>query len=95
MTRDELLRLRRPHLVALHGLTDDDPKKIGLVLGDSRVPGKVRIATYSVQGRCWSTPHAETIESLQGPAPADWKATKAARRTWELGRRPFGVGGRP
>lgn len=54
-------------------------RKVYLSLGPSRVPGKIRIATWSHQAKAWSNPHTKHVIDLC-PAPEDWPQTKAVKR---------------
>lgn len=55
-------------------------RRVYRVIGPSRVPGKVRIETWSHAGKSWSLPH--TIESSKlAPAPEDWPQTRAAAKS--------------
>lgn len=66
-----------PRAMAMHGETPQ--RKVYVVIGPSRVPGKVRLSTWSHAGRRWCTPQT-WIASWLCPAPDDWPQTQAARR---------------
>ena len=67
-------------------LTPPAQRKVYLVLGPSRVPGKIRICTWSHAAKDWSLPYAALADNYC-PAPSDWPQTKAAKR-WVHDRNP-------
>lgn len=87
MTYDELRALPRPALVATRGLTKG-MRRVAVVLGDSRVPLKVRISVWRHASRRWTNPHAVFVAELEGAAPGSWPATRAAARARAAGDRP-------
>lgn len=54
-------------------------RKVYLVLGPSKVAGKIRIATWSHATKSWSLPRAAAEDSF-APAPDFWPQTKAAQQ---------------
>ncbi len=55
-------------------------RKVALVLGPSKVPGKVRIQVWQHGPKRFSKPEAEFIANIIGHASPDWPQTGAARR---------------
>lgn len=83
--------MKKLELVALTYEFQGKPiKKVALVLGDSRAPGKVRLSVWSQSGRSWAAPRAYPRDVVAGPVPESWPQGRAARRAFESGNRPRG-----
>jgi hypothetical protein len=54
-------------------------RKVYLVLGPSRKPGKIRVCTWSHASKDWSQPYA-ALADIYSPAPEDWPQTKAVKK---------------
>lgn len=79
------------NLVQLNrGFGDNTIRKIAAVLpATARTPvDKTRISVWSHSGKSWSNPKCVAAVLIVGPAPEDWKQTRAARKAIAEGRRP-------
>jgi hypothetical protein len=64
--------------IAGYGTRETPLRKVAAVIGPSRSPGKVRAAIWSQSSQSWSTVRALEESRILGPAPKEWRQTRAA-----------------
>lgn len=64
-------------------LTNRSVFKIGLVIGPSKVPGKIRVCPWQNASRSWSEPQAEStahVERITVPTPREYTVVRRAAK---------------
>lgn len=72
---------------------DGTKRRVALSLGESRAPGKVRLAVWSHASRQFCAARAYPAAAVLGPAPEKWPQTRAAQQA--LAGHFYLKGGRP